>query len=118
MDAVSFTFDHYYPRDVTDLHIHYIQFNLGWKLALVVKGFSPSSLLDTYTEERLPVIQDMLRRTRELLKLTLDPNRKESAMLRPEVRPHLHSLPPALSFARHLNRLLIPLSPGHETTGS
>ncbi|KAJ3515231.1 hypothetical protein NLJ89_g1895 [Agrocybe chaxingu] len=41
-------------------------FNLGWKLALVQKGLSPSSLLDTYAEERLPVIAEMLNKTTEL----------------------------------------------------
>ncbi|KAJ3741508.1 FAD binding domain-containing protein [Lentinula detonsa] len=42
-------------------------FNLGWKLALVLKGHSPSSLLDTYTEERLPVIAAMLDKSTLLL---------------------------------------------------
>ncbi|KAJ3846283.1 FAD binding domain-containing protein [Lentinula lateritia] len=42
-------------------------FNLGWKLALVLKGLSPSSLLNTYTEERLPVIAAMLGKTMDLL---------------------------------------------------
>ncbi|KAJ3911179.1 FAD binding domain-containing protein [Lentinula edodes] len=42
-------------------------FNLGWKLALVLKGFSPPSLLDTYTEERLPVIAAMLNKSTLLL---------------------------------------------------
>ena len=28
--------------------------NLSWKLALVLKGYASQSLLDTYTEERLP----------------------------------------------------------------
>lgn len=44
------------------------QFNLGWKLALVLKGVSPLSLLDTYTEERLPVIAAMLQKSTLLLK--------------------------------------------------
>jgi len=47
-------------------------FNLGWKLAHVIKGFSPSSLLDTYTEERLPVVAEMLNLTTKILKATLD----------------------------------------------
>ncbi|KDR80864.1 hypothetical protein GALMADRAFT_135956 [Galerina marginata CBS 339.88] len=42
-------------------------FNLGWKLALVQKGYAPSSLLNTYAEERLPVIAEMLGKTTELL---------------------------------------------------
>jgi 2-polyprenyl-6-methoxyphenol hydroxylase-like FAD-dependent oxidoreductase len=37
--------------------------NLGWKLALVVKGVSPDSLLDTYQTERHPVAARVLRDT-------------------------------------------------------
>ncbi len=37
--------------------------NLGWKLAQVVKGVSPESLLDTYQAERHPVAADALRTT-------------------------------------------------------
>ena len=37
--------------------------NLGWKLAQVVKGISPDTLLDTYHAERLPVAARALRTT-------------------------------------------------------
>jgi hypothetical protein len=37
--------------------------NLGWKLAQVVKGTSPDSLLDTYHAERHPVAARVLRST-------------------------------------------------------
>ena len=37
--------------------------NLGWKLAQVVKGVSPDSLLDTYHDERHPVGARVLRTT-------------------------------------------------------
>lgn len=37
--------------------------NLGWKLAQVIKGISPSSLLDTYHAERHPVGARVLRYT-------------------------------------------------------
>jgi hypothetical protein len=74
--------------------------NLGWKLAQVVKGTSPASLLDTYHAERHPVAarvlrtnmaQVMLRRTDDrtkALRETLDeilaldePSRKLTAMM-------------------------------------
>ncbi|MBB5076270.1 FAD-dependent monooxygenase [Nonomuraea endophytica] len=38
--------------------------NLGWKLALVVKGQADEDLLDTYTAERRPVAERVLRNTR------------------------------------------------------
>ncbi|KAI6021934.1 FAD binding domain-containing protein [Pisolithus marmoratus] len=47
-------------------------FNLAWKIALVYKGFSPASLLDTYTAERLPVIAEMLGYTTEMHKLMFE----------------------------------------------
>ncbi|KAF9002996.1 monooxygenase [Cyathus striatus] len=48
-------------------------FNLGWKLALVAKGLAPSSLLDTYDEERIPVIAEMLNITTKLFRKTIKP---------------------------------------------
>ncbi|MFG2292289.1 FAD-dependent oxidoreductase [Streptomyces sp. NPDC048603] len=35
-------------------------YNLGWKLAAVLRGAAHASLLDSYEEERLPVAADML----------------------------------------------------------
>ena len=40
--------------------------NLAWKLALVLKGQAPPALLDTYEQERLPVIRDVLAHTEGL----------------------------------------------------
>jgi hypothetical protein len=37
--------------------------NLGWKLAAVVRGTAPESLLDTYHEERHPVAAGVLQHT-------------------------------------------------------
>jgi bifunctional hydroxylase/dehydrase len=39
-------------------------FNLGWKLAAVLKGAAPLSLLDTYHDERHPVGRALLTNTR------------------------------------------------------
>jgi hypothetical protein len=44
--------------------------NLGWKLAQVVKGVAPDSLLDTYHEERHPVAARVLRNTMAQVALT------------------------------------------------
>jgi flavin-dependent dehydrogenase len=43
--------------------------NLGWKLAQVVNGISPESLLDTYQDERHPVAARTLRHTMALTAL-------------------------------------------------
>ncbi|KAJ6621411.1 hypothetical protein B0H10DRAFT_2163200 [Mycena sp. CBHHK59/15] len=46
-------------------------FNLAWKLALVQRKLAPESLLHTYTEERAPVVAEMLNKITALLSETL-----------------------------------------------
>ncbi|KAL0953959.1 hypothetical protein HGRIS_005120 [Hohenbuehelia grisea] len=41
-------------------------FNLGWKLALVIKGLAKDNLLESYNNERLPVIAAMLQITTKM----------------------------------------------------
>jgi 2-polyprenyl-6-methoxyphenol hydroxylase-like FAD-dependent oxidoreductase len=53
--------------------------NLGWKLAAVVRGDAPDGLLDTYTRERHPAGEAVLRNTRA-----------QSALLAPG--PHVDAL--------------------------
>jgi 2-polyprenyl-6-methoxyphenol hydroxylase-like FAD-dependent oxidoreductase len=89
-------------------------FNLGWKLALVQKGFADKSLLETYSDERLPVISEMLGVTTSILDKAIasgDPSIGRSPILymlgincrfstivldefvtSVEGRPHIHSL--------------------------
>src|SRR4029077_9854538 len=52
--------------------------NLGWKLAQVVKGVSPESLLDTYHAERHPVGARTLRLTMAQVALTRVDDRTEA----------------------------------------
>jgi 2-polyprenyl-6-methoxyphenol hydroxylase-like FAD-dependent oxidoreductase len=40
--------------------------NLSWKLAYVIKGQADPKLLDTYSDERIPVIHDVLMKTEGL----------------------------------------------------
>ncbi|KAK0466822.1 FAD binding domain-containing protein [Desarmillaria tabescens] len=47
--------------------------NLAWKLVLIDKGLAAPTLLDTYTQERIPVIAAMLNKTTELLNKTFKP---------------------------------------------
>jgi 2-polyprenyl-6-methoxyphenol hydroxylase-like FAD-dependent oxidoreductase len=54
----------HYPSGGQGLNIGVLDaVNLGWKLAQVVKGTSPESLLDTYHAERHPVAAIVLRNT-------------------------------------------------------
>jgi len=53
--------------------------NLGWKLAQVVRGTSPESLLDTYHTERHPVAARALRKTMAQTALSRGDERTEAA---------------------------------------
>lgn len=46
-------------------------YNLAWKLALVVAGKAPESLLDTYAEERIPVAKRLLETTDRAFRLVV-----------------------------------------------
>jgi 2-polyprenyl-6-methoxyphenol hydroxylase-like FAD-dependent oxidoreductase len=53
--------------------------NLGWKLAQVVKGISPESLLDSYQVERHPVAARVLRNTLAQVALLRRDDRSKAA---------------------------------------
>jgi hypothetical protein len=53
--------------------------NLGWKLAQVVKGVSPDSLLDTYHAERHPVAARVLHNTMAQVALS-NPDERHKAL--------------------------------------
>ncbi|KZT20171.1 monooxygenase [Neolentinus lepideus HHB14362 ss-1] len=46
-------------------------FNLAWKLSLAYKGLASANLLQSYNDERKPVIQNMLKFTTEIFDKTL-----------------------------------------------
>ncbi len=52
--------------------------NLGWKLAQVIHGISPASLLDTYHAERHPVAARVLRNTMAQVALTTPDDRHDA----------------------------------------
>jgi hypothetical protein len=52
--------------------------NLGWKLAQVIRGTSPESLLDTYDAERRPVGARVLRSTMALTALDRGDDRSDA----------------------------------------
>ncbi|VDB82632.1 unnamed protein product [Peniophora sp. CBMAI 1063] len=57
--------------------------NLSWKIPLVCKGLAPPSLLDTYSEERVPVVGEMLKITTKLATATFKVNPDPDAFKRP-----------------------------------
>ena len=91
--------------------------NLGWKLAQVVKGTSPDSLLDTYHAERHPVAARVLRKTMAQVALMRVEDRIDA--LRESVSELLSMDEPRKRFAAMMSGLDIhyDLGPGHPLLG-
>jgi 3-(3-hydroxy-phenyl)propionate hydroxylase len=86
--------------------------NLGWKLAEVVKGISPASLLDTYEGERHPVTARSLRHTMA-----------QTALLRPDpqteaLRDTIADLLPMDGPRKHLAGILSGLDITYDLGGT
>ncbi|MFJ8882983.1 FAD-dependent monooxygenase [Streptomyces sp. NPDC102402] len=67
-------------------------FNLGWKLAQVVRERAGEELLDTYGEERLPVAARTLDLTSDRLRATLEAIRRPGGGLDSAVTPSMSGL--------------------------
>jgi 2-polyprenyl-6-methoxyphenol hydroxylase-like FAD-dependent oxidoreductase len=77
--------------------------NLGWKLAQVVKGISPESLLDTYHAERHPIAARVLRNTMAATALLRRDDRVDA--LRDTVSELLHMDEPRKRLAAMMSGL-------------
>jgi 2-polyprenyl-6-methoxyphenol hydroxylase-like FAD-dependent oxidoreductase len=91
--------------------------NLGWKLAQVVKGTSPESLLDTYHDERHPVGARVLQTTMAQVALLRVDDRTEA--LRDSVSELLSMDEPRRRFGAMMSGLDIhyDLGEGHPLLG-
>jgi 3-(3-hydroxy-phenyl)propionate hydroxylase len=91
--------------------------NLGWKLAQVVRGTSPDSLLDTYQAERHPVAARVLQNTMAQTALTRSDPRIDA--LRDTVSELLGMAEPRKRFAAMISGLDIryDLGEGHPLLG-
>ena len=91
--------------------------NLGWKLAQVVKGTSPDTLLDSYHAERHPVAARVLRHTMAQVALQRTDDRTEA--LREVVSDLLRMDEPRRRFAATMSGLDIryDLGEGHPLLG-
>ncbi len=91
--------------------------NLGWKLAQVVKGISPDSLLDTYQSERHPVGARVLRNSMAQIALSGSDDRHEA--LRGTMSELLSMDEPRKRFAAMMSGLDIryDLGEGHPLLG-
>ena len=91
--------------------------NLGWKLAQVVKGISPDSLLDTYHTERHPIGARVLRNTMAAVALRRADERTKA--LRDTMSELLRLDEPRRRFAAEMSGLDIhyDLGGGHPLLG-
>ncbi|HEY1963617.1 MAG TPA: FAD-dependent monooxygenase, partial [Acidobacteriaceae bacterium] len=91
--------------------------NLGWKLAQVVKGTSPESLLDTYHAERHPIGARVLRNTMASIVLRREDERTKA--LRDTIAELLGMDEPRRRFAAMMSSLDIhyDLGEGHPLLG-
>jgi 2-polyprenyl-6-methoxyphenol hydroxylase-like FAD-dependent oxidoreductase len=91
--------------------------NLGWKLAQVVKGISPESLLDTYHAERHPIAARVLRNTMASVALRRADERTQA--LRDTIAELLGMDEPRKHFAAMMSGLDIhyDLGEGHKLLG-
>ena len=91
--------------------------NLGWKLAEVVKGISPDSLLDTYHAERHPAAARVLRNTMALIALRRQDDRTKA------LREMLDGILTLAEPSRHITAMMTgldihyDLGPGHPLLG-
>lgn len=95
-------------------------FNLGWKLAAVIKGHAGDALLDTYDAERRPVAEQLLASVNAQCAIQFDFS-TEGVTFKRMFQQHLMPIPEVNArLARELNGLLDPY-PGppdaHPLTG-
>lgn len=57
-------------------------FDLAWKLAYVHKGWSPDTLLDSYTSDRLPVARRLMNSTDRFFGIARDPSGLQKIAMR------------------------------------
>jgi 2-polyprenyl-6-methoxyphenol hydroxylase-like FAD-dependent oxidoreductase len=86
--------------------------NLGWKLAQVIHGTSPESLLDTYEEERHPATARTLRQTMAQTALMRPDGTGRLEALREAIAETLLMDEPRKHFAGRLSQLDIQYGPG------
>jgi 3-(3-hydroxy-phenyl)propionate hydroxylase len=72
--------------------------NLSWKLAGVVQGRLPRSVLDTYEIERKPHVRSLIR-TAKLVGTAMTAGGRLGDVLRRIIAPHLHHVP---GLQRHI----------------
>lgn len=82
-------------------------YNLAWKIALVINGSAPLSLLDSYQEERPAIADEIIQTSANQLGLGLNHNFFKRLVIRaavallPLAMPFLANRPPSMSMVRN-----------------
>ncbi len=80
-------------------------YNLAWKLDLVLRGAASDSLLDTYTEERLPIVRRVLKTTDQTASVFLAHGRARQLFRDRIILPLLRSRAVQKRLTRRLSQL-------------
>jgi 2-polyprenyl-6-methoxyphenol hydroxylase-like FAD-dependent oxidoreductase len=80
-------------------------YNLAWKLDMVLRGAAPASLLNTYTEERLPVVRSVLKTTDQTASMFLAHSRVRRLLRDRVVLPLLRSRAMQKRLTRRMSQL-------------
>lgn len=80
-------------------------YNLAWKLDMMLRGAASDSLLDTYTEERLPVVRSALKTTDQTASIFLAHSRTRRLLRDRIVLPLLRSRAMQKRLTRRMSQL-------------
>lgn len=80
-------------------------YNLAWKLEMVLRGAAPALLLNTYTEERLPVVRSVLKTTDQTAGIFLAHSRFRQLLRDRVVLPLLRSRAMQKRLTRRMSQL-------------
>ncbi len=75
-------------------------YNLAWKIAYVIEGKSPESLLDTYNAERLPFARQLVKTTDRLFSFVVDEHPWKT-FLRMKILPRMMTLLVKTGYVKH-----------------
>jgi 2-polyprenyl-6-methoxyphenol hydroxylase-like FAD-dependent oxidoreductase len=83
-------------------------FNLTWKMALVMHGMAPKSLLDSYEAERKPVADGIIKLSAKLLDMGLAQDfvrrtlKRIAASIAPYILPYINTNNPVNMVKYHI----------------
>ncbi|KAF8936756.1 hypothetical protein BGZ47_009361 [Haplosporangium gracile] len=87
-------------------------YNLAWKIAMVLKGTAPLSIVDSYNEERIPIADEIIHLSSRNLKYFLGLRYYENSLNKEHATHRYASTAPASIGRRAPDDFVYPLAPG------